>query len=294
MDIGFAAWGDYDGDGDLDLCYGGFTLAGSLTSVYRNDAGQLTDINAGMLPMLWSAAAWGDYDNDGDLDLMVAGYDSVAQVPRSILYRNNAGSFVDSGNLFHDVYLPCVSWLDSDNDGDLDLILSGNGNTGDLVLLYRNTASNGTPLVSTYCPAKMNALGCVPSISALGTSSATAQNGFTVRSINMRNNKSGLLFYGSTGRSSTPFTGGTLCVQPPVHRTPAVSSGGTSAPGNNCSGSFSLDVNAFRAGTLGGAPASFLSVPGTIVDSQFWGRDPGFAAPSNTQLSNALEFVIRP
>jgi hypothetical protein len=247
-----------------------------------------------MLPMLWSAAAWGDYDNDGDLDLMVAGYEPVAQVRKAILYRNDLGNFVSNGMLFHDVQIPCVSWLDSDKDGDLDLLLSGNAASGDIVRLYRNDASLGTPLVSTYCNAKLNSLGCVPSISALGTSSATAQSGFTVRSINMRNNKSGLLFYGSTGRNSTPFTGGTLCVQPPVHRTPAVISGGTPLPANNCSGIFSLDVNAFRSGALGGAPASFLSVPGTTVDSQFWGRDPGFAAPNNTQLSNALEFVIRP
>ncbi len=294
MDLGEAVWGDYDGDGDLDLLFGGNTSAGPITRIYRNDAGTLTDIGAGLLPLLWSSGAWGDFDNDGDLDLMLIGYDPVAQVSRSILYRNDAGHFVNSGNVLQNVFLGCVSWIDSDGDGDLDLLLSRNHLGSDILRLYRNDGLNGAPRVAEYCAAKLNSLGCAPSISAIGTSSATAPSGFIVRSINLQNNKPGLLLYGSTGRSSTPFSGGTLCVNPPLHRVPCPNSGGTPAPVNNCSGILAADVNAFRAGSLGGIPASFLFVPGTTVDSQFWGRDSGFAAPSNTQLSNALEFLIGP
>ena len=161
--------------------------------------------------------------------------------------------------------------------------------------LYATT--NGVQLepvgtIVTYCTAKTNSLGCTPAIFATGTASASAGSGFVVGSANNRNNKSGLLFYGINGRSSAPYQGGTLCVNVPIKRTMVVNSGGTPLPADDCSGAYSLDMNAFAAGTLGGTPLPELSVPGTRVDCQFWGRDPGFAAPDNTSLSDGLEYTI--
>jgi hypothetical protein len=148
--------------------------------------------------------------------------------------------------------------------------------------------------VTAYCSAKVNSLGCTPSMSAQGTPSASSSNTFYVRSSNMQNNKVGVLFYGSSGRSSAPFSGGTLCVNPPLKRVSGLNSGGNNPPINNCSGEFLVDMNAFRSGTLGGTPASYLSVPGVVVNCQYWGRDSGFTPPNNTQLSNGLEFEIGP
>jgi lectin-like protein len=148
--------------------------------------------------------------------------------------------------------------------------------------------------VTIYCTAKVNSLGCTPTIGATGAPSASSGSGFTVTAANVRNNKNGLLFYGVSGRAAIPFQGGYLCVKSPVKRTVGTNSGGTPAPANDCSGLYSIDMNTFAVGGLGGSPLAALTVQGTVVDCQWWGRDPGFAAPNNTTLSDALEYTVGP
>jgi hypothetical protein len=146
---------------------------------------------------------------------------------------------------------------------------------------------------AVYCTAKLNSLGCLPAISASGTASATASSGFVVEGRNVRNNKSGLLLYSVSGPAALPFQAGTLCLSLPIKRTPVVNAGGNPPP-DDCSGVFSLDMNAFAAGLAGGNPLPALANVGTGVWCQWWGRDQGFAAPDNTTLSDGLTYSICP
>ena len=148
--------------------------------------------------------------------------------------------------------------------------------------------------IRSYCTAKVNSLGCTPAIGFAGQPSVAASSGFTVTCSNVRNQKPGVLTYSSSGRAAVPFGGGLRCINTPVQRTIVLGSGGTSLPGNDCSGAYSIDMNSFASGGLGGSPASFLTQPGYIVTCQFLGRDPGFGAPGNVTLSNGLEFMTLP
>jgi hypothetical protein len=148
-----------------------------------------------------------------------------------------------------------------------------------------------SPLV--YCTAKLNSLACTPSIGWSGTPSATAGSGFTLSTINVINNKPGLYFYGNSGRAAIAFQGGFLCVSAPVRRSVASGSGGNPPP-NDCTGVYSLDLNAFAVCALGGTPQPYLLVPETVIQAQAWGRDNGIPAPNNSTLSNGLEFSVGP
>ncbi len=139
---GSVAWGDYDNDGDQDLLLTGITgpmLA--FSRVYRNDAGSFTDIAAG-LQAAAGAAVWGDYDNDGDLDILLTGSTPPYGRGRiSRLYRNDAGAFTNTAVGLPDVGGGGVAWGDYDNDGDLDLALTGGMNdwgATPITRLYRN------------------------------------------------------------------------------------------------------------------------------------------------------------
>jgi hypothetical protein len=138
---------------------------------------------------------------------------------------------------------------------------------------------------STYCTAKTNSAGCLPAIAAGGTPSASAGSGFTISTTSVLDNKFGIYFYGNSGAKSAPFQGGVLCVKPPTKRTPPQSSGG-SGP---CGGSFQLDFNAFAA-----SGADLTLHAGQKLWLQAWSRDPGFAPPNNSSLSDAITFTLCP
>ena len=137
-------WGDYDNDGDLD-----FVLMGSrgypnfYTRIYRNDAGAVTDIVAGLPGVRFGAARWGDYDNDGDLDLLLTGNQPGVAGRISRIYRNDGGVFTDIVAGLPGLNTSAADWGDYDNDGDLDLILAGEaGEFNSGARVYRNDSGS--------------------------------------------------------------------------------------------------------------------------------------------------------
>lgn len=150
-----AAWGDYDGDGDLDLLLTG-SLDGTAptTKLYRNDSNNVfVDVATTLTSVHSGGAAWGDYDKDGDLDIALAGTSGGGAVAQ--LYRNDGGTFVNSGATLTGVSNSVVTWGDYDNDGDLDLLISGTvDGTNGATQLYRNDGgtfnAQSTPFANVH------------------------------------------------------------------------------------------------------------------------------------------------
>jgi hypothetical protein len=147
---------------------------------------------------------------------------------------------------------------------------------------------SGAGTVAVYCTSKVNSRGCYPQMHFTGAPSTVSASGFTVRANKVLNNKFGLFFYSLAGKQGLAFQGGFLCVKAPTKRTALLHSGGNPPP-NDCSGTYALDFNAYAAG--GADPA--VQVPGAIVRGQWWQRDPGFPAPNNTGLTEAIEFTMQ-
>ncbi len=142
-----------------------------------------------------------------------------------------------------------------------------------------------TGAIYTYCTAKTNSLGCMPSIGSSGLPSQSGPDNFYVTAGNVLNNKNGMMLW-SLSEGSNPFFGGTLCVAPTIFRTPAQSSGGN-PNGNDCSGTYSYHFTQLYM-------LQHLLAGNTTVYAQFWSRDPGFAPPYSVGLTNGISFTICP
>jgi len=135
------AWGDYDGDGDLDVYIGYSGYDGPANRLFRNNLNEknrgFTEIGEAAGVALKGATrqvSFIDYDADGDLDLYVA---LRAGVNR--LLQNNAGIFTDvtfSNGIMEPRRTVGACWFDMDADGDLDLFTANQN--GDRDGMFRN------------------------------------------------------------------------------------------------------------------------------------------------------------
>ena len=150
---GVVNWADYDNDGDPDLLITGYNRdldEPYVARIYRNDGdGTFTEVASEGGELIGAAggadAAWGDYDSDGDPDLVISGQRSDNNGEDgvlTVLYENTSTGFeVADSSTFADVSNGSVDWGDYNDDGRLDLILSGEDegrNGSDVTQVYRN------------------------------------------------------------------------------------------------------------------------------------------------------------
>lgn len=142
-----ATWGDYDSDGYIDLFVP--NANGQNNALYHNEGnGQFSKVTVGDIVNDGGnsvGCSWGDFNNDGFLDLFVANTSTQAD----FLYKNNGnGTFtkVTQGPVVTEIgHSSGSSWIDIDNDGDLDLFVSRD--MGNPSRLFTN---NGDGTFSVY------------------------------------------------------------------------------------------------------------------------------------------------
>jgi len=136
-----ASWVDYDKNNYLDLFVANVNIPATSRNFLYHNTGDSTfeKISDDIIvtdPHGWGGGTtWGDYDNDGDEDAIVVHWD----FQNNLFYQNNGnGTFtkiIDGIVVSDGANSISPSWVDFDNDGDLDLYV---GNHDDGNYLYRN------------------------------------------------------------------------------------------------------------------------------------------------------------
>ncbi len=131
-------WGDYNNDRQTDLFIGNGGAQNDF--LFTNNGNQTLSKTTFNDARNTLGCSWGDFDNDGDLDLFTSGFLNN----KSRLYINGGSPSyilnpIDTGIVSNDPANSIgSSWGDFDNDGDLDLFVSNDGQKN---FLYINTGA---------------------------------------------------------------------------------------------------------------------------------------------------------
>lgn len=130
-----------DGDGSPDVFHFGYDAFSDdyIEDIYINDgAGNFTKRDSNFIQVSGACAEAGDVDRDGDEDLLVAGRDA-ADTEHTVLYLNDgSGLFLQADCGLTGVYAGTIDIADLDNDGDDDLLVTGDTDSGAVIILYEN------------------------------------------------------------------------------------------------------------------------------------------------------------
>ena len=124
---GSVSWGDFDRDGDKDVAImGQSNTAGAIIAIYENKNGEFVNTNQNFAKLYDGDLSWVDINKDGYLDLIVSGINN--QIPQTKVYlsKEKATYFEPTEDYgLPQLFSTTMDWGDLDNDGDIDLAISG-------------------------------------------------------------------------------------------------------------------------------------------------------------------------
>jgi hypothetical protein len=109
------------------------------SEVHTNPA--FVEIWAGLPGVHLSSVAWGDYDDNGWLDLLLTGFDELDSICYGGTWRNANGALSQTYSGLPKVTFGSAAWGDYDNDGWLDVLLTGDPCGGPTSQVWRRTES---------------------------------------------------------------------------------------------------------------------------------------------------------
>ncbi len=137
---------DYDVDGDLDYVYSGNGTVP--VTLFRNDGNEnFTQIAIDQVTVFESNSTWGDYNSDGLPDLIIVGWESQSLKNVFTLFINKGNDIFEKHPFaFTPIHGGNATFGDLDNDGDLDILATGNRTEApdDFTSAYINTNTTFT------------------------------------------------------------------------------------------------------------------------------------------------------
>lgn len=98
------------------------------------------EIQSGLPAIGRSAVAFADFDNDRDLDLVMLGLDNASNTIGKV-FLNQQGNFVEIVSGIEGLYNSAIAVADYDQDGWMDVVMTGQDETGNATRLYKNTGN---------------------------------------------------------------------------------------------------------------------------------------------------------
>lgn len=136
-------WGNYNNNSYNDVLQSGLSNYGIPTSkLYKSD-GSVFWYAFSFNGRYYSDIDWGDYDNDGYLDFIITGRDELSTNTK--ILKNYGDTLFEEQTQFDisNVMNGSVEWGDFDNDGFLDILITGETlDNGIITEIYKNINGN--------------------------------------------------------------------------------------------------------------------------------------------------------